>query len=321
MTKIHFKFLNFFCVISLLFSLACKKDNDDDIIADIPDFFVTSIIDEINADTIKSYVQWMQNYNSRFFLKNNRKQIANDIKDKFIQLGYADTRLDSFYLSADWNNTTYNTWQYNVIARLEGSSEPDNVYVTGAHYDCIVDEGDPFISAPGANDNASGIAGMIEIARVFKKKNFIPKHTIEFVAFAAEEYDLNGSKDYAENASSNNINIIMMLNNDMISYEPRSDPSEWTLNVMDYNNSSELRTKFVKCGKTYTCLQFIHDNEYNDVGDSFSFYENGYESVFIINEATEAYYHTINDVVGHYNFNYCSEVISITGALLIQENK
>jgi hypothetical protein len=317
--QIIIKFFCFFCLI--IFSTACKKDKDETVAGDAPDPVIAAFVSEINADTLKSYVQWMQNYESRFFLKENRKQIATDIKNKFLQLGYPDTRLDSFYLSAEWGGTNYNTWQYNVIARLPGNTSAENVYITGAHYDCVVDAGDPFTSAPGANDNASGIAGLIEIARVLKKKSFIPKNTIEFVAFAAEEYELNGSSDYVNKAYSSGTNIIMMLNNDMISYETEIDPASWTLNVMDYDNSSDLRTMFVKCGTTYTKLKFSHNNQYNADGDSYSFYSKGYKSVFIISDKEDTYYHTANDIISNYNFNYCKEVVSVSCALLLQENK
>ncbi|HNW89989.1 MAG TPA: M28 family metallopeptidase [Bacteroidales bacterium] len=317
MKKILKNIFLFSILLLQLFLLACKKDNDDDIVPDTPDAFVTAIEDDINADSIRANVQWMQNYTTRFFLNNNRKQIATDIKNKFIHLGYPDTRIDSFSLTADWNSTTYYTWQYNVIARLQGNSSPENIYVIGAHYDCMVDEGDPFTNAPGANDNASGIAGLVEIARVMKKHSFTPKNTIEFVAFASEEYELNGSADYANKAT----NIVMMLNNDMTAYEPNTDPTGWTVNVMDYSNSSDLRTMFVKCGKTYTALNFANDNEYNQDGDSYSFFDKGFKAVFIISNTEDSYYHTIDDVWNNYNYNYCKEVTSVSCALLVKENK
>lgn len=314
------KFYSYLLLI-VIFTFGCKKDKDETVVGDTPDPVIAAFVSEVNADTLRSYVQWMQNYQSRFFLKENRKQIATDIKNKFLQLGYPDTRLDSFYLSVDWNGTSYNTWQYNVIARITGSTSAGNIYVAGAHYDCVVDAGDPFINAPGANDNASGIAGIIEIARVLKKQSFVPKNTIEFVAFAAEEYELNGSADYANKANANNSNIIMMLNNDMISYETDSDPANWTLNVMDYDNSSDLRAMFVNCGATYTKLKFTHNNQYNADGDSYSFYNKGYKALFIISDKEDSYYHTTSDIVSNFNYNYCKEVVSVSCALLVRENK
>jgi hypothetical protein len=312
-TKLH-SILYSCCFLLIIISLGCKKDDIQ------KDDRVSLFTNEINADTIKAYVQWLQEKHTRFFLNDNRKQIATEIKNKFIQLGYSNTRIDSFYLSADWNGTTYETWQYNVIARLDGNVDPSKVYVLGAHYDCVVDEGDPFTEAPGANDNASGVAGIIEIARVLKKEAFTPKYSIEFVAFAAEENDLNGSADYAKKASDNGVDIVMMLNNDMIAYDPGSDPSSWNLNVMNYGNSKSLRTKFVQYGELYTDLNFTHSNTYKKDGDSYSFYNEGYKAIFIISDAEDNYYHTTNDIVSNYNYNYCREVVSVSCALVVQEN-
>jgi bacterial leucyl aminopeptidase len=303
----------------LLFVIpACDSDEETD--QDTQDAFVTNFVEDISANNLEQYTEWMQNKGSRFFLNDNHRQIALDIKNKFVQLGYTSARLDSFSLSADWGDETYNTWQYNVIARIEGSSNPGNIYVMGAHYDCIVDEGDPFDSAPGANDNASGLAAVIEVARVLKTQAFVPKNTIEFVAFAAEENDLNGSASYAQKAAAENKNIQMMLNNDMIATAMGSE-SSWTLNVMDYNNSSSLRSMFVKCGELYTTLNFSHDNSYNKDGDSYSFYNEGFEAIFIISDADDGNYHTANDISENCNFDFCREVSAISCALLVQENK
>jgi leucyl aminopeptidase len=305
----------------ILLSSSCRKEGIDDFPQGPPDEFVRQFVDELNTDTLEKNVQWLQSYNSRFFLNNNRKQIALDIVKMFIRFGYTDVRIDSFNMTATWNDHDYNTWQYNVIARLEGSAYPENIYVAGAHYDCISETTDPFLSAPGANDNASGVAGILEMARVMKKKGFVPESTIEFVAFAAEEYELNGSEDYADKARSDNLNIVMMLNHDMIANETATDPSDWTLMVMNYLNSAELRTKYVNCGKTYTKLNFSQYNQYNTTGDSYSFYKKGYKALFMLCNSTDQYYHTADDIADHYNFPYCREVTAVSLSFLVQETK
>lgn len=308
----------FFFIFLILFFLGCN--NDEEITKDSADSFVTNFVENISANNLKQTVEWMQNKGSRFFLNDNHRQLALAIKNKFIQLGYSNARLDSFSLSVDWDNETYNTWQYNVIASIQGSSNPENIYVMGAHYDCIVDEGDPFENAPGANDNASGLAAVIEVARVFKTQAFVPKNTIEFVAFAAEENDLNGSADYTRKAASSSENIVMMLNNDMVATATGSE-SSWTVNVMDYSNSSSLRSDFVACGELYTNLNFSHDNSYNKDGDSYSFFDEGFKAIFIISDADDGNYHTTNDIVENCNFDFCREVTAVSCAMLVQENK
>ncbi len=97
----------------------------------------------------------------------------------------------------------------NVIARLEGVRTPERVFVVGAHFDTVP-------GSPGADDNASGIAGMLEIARVLADSR--PASSVEFVAFALEELGLIGSRQYAQRARANGVDIIGMISLEMIGY-------------------------------------------------------------------------------------------------------
>lgn len=83
----------------------------------------------------------------------------------------------------------------NVIARIEGQSRPDDVYIVGAHYDSISER--PSMSAPGAEDNASGTAGLLALARLFAQ--YPPEATIIFIAFSGEEQGLFGSRAWLKN--------------------------------------------------------------------------------------------------------------------------
>jgi hypothetical protein len=112
-----------------------------------------------------------------------------------------------------------------------------------------------------------------------------------------------------------------MLNHDMIANETATDPSDWTLMVMNYLNSAELRTEYVNCGKTYTTLNFSQYNQYNTTGDSYSFYKKGYKALFMLCNAIDPYYHTASDIADHYNFPYCREVTAVSLAFLVQETK
>ncbi len=87
-----------------------------------------------------------------------------------------------------------NTMSYNVIAKLVGSQRPDEWYVVGGHYDSTSE--DPLIRAPGAEDNASGSAGVLEMARVFAENP--PAATVFFIFFSGEEQNLYGSKAHVE---------------------------------------------------------------------------------------------------------------------------
>jgi hypothetical protein len=103
----------------------------------------------------------------------------------------------------------------NVVATLKGATDPTRIYVVSGHYDSMCSSPiDAVCDAPGANDDASGTAAVIEMARVMSKYKF--DATIIFMAVAGEEQGLLGAAYFAENAKKNNWNIEAMFTNDII---------------------------------------------------------------------------------------------------------
>ena len=105
----------------------------------------------------------------------------------------------------------------NVVATLKGSQpeSTDRIYVVSGHYDSMCNSPtDGKCDAPGANDDASGTAAVLEMARVMAKYQF--EATIVFMAVAGEEQSLLGSTYFAEQAKQKNWNIDAMLTNDII---------------------------------------------------------------------------------------------------------
>jgi hypothetical protein len=277
---------------------------------------------EIKSDSLKAYVKWMEMMGTRFALANNHRQVAVSLKNKFISFGYTDTKLDSFQVSRTYNGTLYTQWQYNVIARLGGTVNTDSLFIIGGHYDNALRSGtgDPMITAYGANDNASGTAAAFEVARVMKKKNYEPRNTILFIAFGAEELGLLGSYSYANNASAGSAKIGMMLNSDMIAFEPSAVKTDWIVNLIDYDNSHDLRLRAEELLHKYTVLNHTNVNTYNKQSDSYPFSLKGYEAIFFFSNSSDPNYHTPSDVSGQCNFEYCAEVVKILCALLVDAN-
>jgi len=103
----------------------------------------------------------------------------------------------------------------NVVATLRGTADPDRVYVVSGHYDSMCgNPSDGECDAPGANDDASGTAAVLELARVMSKRKF--DATIVFMAVAGEEQGLLGAAYYAQQALEKKVNIEAMLTNDII---------------------------------------------------------------------------------------------------------
>ena len=311
---IFFLFLAAFGV----FAVSCKKQVDNE--KTKKEAEILKLTEEISVDSLESYVSWMQGLITRFALSDSHRSVAVNIKNKFMAMGYSNTKIDSFWINTTYKNVNYQQWQYNVIATLEGSSGSDSISVMGAHYDDILNTGDPFATVPGANDNASGVAAALEVARVMKKDNYVPKYTIRFIAFGSEELGLYGSSAYASYARTNLQNIRFMLNNDMIAYETDSVQANWSVNIIDYDNSHYIRTEAEQLCSRYTVLQSYNDNTYKAASDSYPFFKNGYKALFFFSDKMDPNYHTPFDYVENCNFRYSREIIKISCAFLADHN-
>lgn len=284
------------------------------------DSTIVSYIDYINADSIQSYMQSLEDMGTRFCLADNRREVAAWIKNKFISFGYEDTRLDSFLLNTSYNGSWYSTWQYNVVSTYEGHTYPDQVYVLGAHHDAIVpSSSNPFVIAPGADDNASGVAGALEVSRIMKTYGYVPESTIKFITFAAEELGLHGAWNYANNAAASNMDIKLMVNNDMISHCTLPE-SQWKIKIQKYSNSQWATNLAKYMINNFTMLGFVETTQSIQYSDSWAFYSNGYPAVFFIEDQFTPYYHTINDLVSTTNKDYAAEVVKISLGILIHQN-
>jgi hypothetical protein len=312
--------------IFLLLSLAalsilitrCSKDQDTEALR--KEALTKQINGDINADSLKNFVLWLQNLGTRFALSDGHRGVAVKIKNRFISMGYTNTKIDSFFINRTYKTINYQQWQYNVVATLEGELGSDSISVMGGHYDNILSTGDPFTIVPGANDNASGVAAALEVARVMKKNDYLPKYTIRFVAFGSEELGLYGSNAYAYDARTTLTRIRLMLNNDMIAYEPDNNSANWKVNIIDYDNSHFIRTKAEQLCTKYTVLSPYNNNHYYNASDSYPFFTNGFKALFFFSDKMDPNYHTLYDLVTNCNFDYCREVVKVSCSILIDQN-
>lgn len=300
----------------LILLTTCKKEGSEE---ELKEIVIRTLLQDISADSISNDVLWLQNMGSRFCLADNHRDVALKIRKKFRDMGYSDAELDSFWVVKTFRNVMYEQMQYNVIASIEGTDYPDSACVVGGHYDDILTTTDLTV-VPGANDNASGTAAVLEIARVMKENDYKPESTIIFIAFGAEEIGLNGSRNFAGNPNGFSGKIRFMLNSDMIAYETSSTSADWFINIMDYDNSHSLRHEAEAICNKYTLLNYTNDNTYNKQSDSYPFFTNGYKALFFFSGDSDPNYHTLNDVAANCNFAYCAEVVKLQCALIADKN-
>ena len=110
--------------------------------------------------------------------------------------------------------------QRSVMATIPGSDRAAEVVVLGAHLDSInqISHGTD-AKAPGADDDASGVAGLTEVLRALTAGNYRPRRTIKLIAYAAEEVGLRGSQDIARAFRNNKTDVVGVLQLDMTNFK------------------------------------------------------------------------------------------------------
>jgi Zn-dependent M28 family amino/carboxypeptidase len=185
------------------------------------------IIDEVSAERIEKDVRKLAGFGTRNTfsdtLSNTRGIGAARrwIKAEFDQISKnCNGCLEVFYqkdyvTTAMGNRIPKDAWVVNVVAIQRGTDNPNNMVMMSGDIDSRASDTMDFTTdAPGANDNASGMAGTIEAARVLSKRRF--KNSIIYVGLSGEEQGLFGGKGLAEYAKKKEWNVIGFLNNDMI---------------------------------------------------------------------------------------------------------
>lgn len=125
--------------------------------------------------------------------------------------------------------------QKSVILTIPGATLANEVVVLGAHLDSISlgrSEGD----APGADDDASGIATLTEVARVLLASDVRPARTVQFIAYAAEEVGLRGSQDIVRTYKKRGVNVVGVMQLDMTNYQG-SERDIWLMK--DFTNAAQ----------------------------------------------------------------------------------
>ena len=125
--------------------------------------------------------------------------------------------------------------QKSVILTIPGTTRANEVVVLGGHLDSIALGGNA-ARAPGADDDASGIATLTEIVRVLLAKDFRPARTVKIMAYAAEEVGLRGSLSIVKEFGKRRINVVGALQLDMTNYQG-SDKDIWL--IQDYTDAAQ----------------------------------------------------------------------------------
>src|SRR4030042_2529763 len=162
--------------------------------------FIRSVVDQISEAELHASVLDLQNFETRYDASEGNKAAGVYIMEKLKSLGLPEVSFDEF----SYYNELTGSFEAarNVVASQKGLQTPEKIIVLGAHFDSIsrhapdgrisaLDKENP---APGADDNATGVAALLAVARVLSSLE--PSLTIRFCAFSAEEEGIHGGAHY-----------------------------------------------------------------------------------------------------------------------------
>ena len=207
-------------IIILFFSFSLNYSQDK------IDNLVFEIISKVSKDNLEKDIISLANFGTRHTLSDtisNYRGIGAArrwIKNSFEKISYeCDNCLEVFYQKNYFKRNNIrlirDVWINNVVAIQRGYKYPNRYVIMSGDIDSRVSDPNDYESeSPGANDNASGMAGTIEAARVLSKYKF--ENSIVYLGLSGEEQGLYGGQGFAEFAKKNNWDIIGVLNNDMI---------------------------------------------------------------------------------------------------------
>jgi hypothetical protein len=188
---------------------------------------IKKMVSEISSENMEATVKKLVSFGTRHTLSDTKSSTRGIgaaqlwVKSEFdnyakLSNGRLTSEIDYFTIKADGRRIKNDSQLGNVMATLKGTDATDDrVLIISGHLDSRAsDVMDSTIDAPGANDDGSGVAAMMELAKIMCKREF--PFTIIFVAVVGEEQGLYGAKHLADKAKDQNWNVIAMINNDMI---------------------------------------------------------------------------------------------------------
>jgi hypothetical protein len=259
-----------------------------------PDPDIQVVINSVRQTRIQSYITHLAS--ETLWTRQAESQGAWDaeywLESQFRNFG--------FTVSRHYFNPTMSD---NVVAEIRGTDSPNEIVVVGAHYDSrSTNSRSTTLRAPGADDNASGTASLLELATVISEQSLSFRKTIRLVCFSGEEQGLVGSRAYARDLANAGANVIAMFNGDMLGWKQTNQPI--TLGMMNRFIDSELLAQANLITRDYVPTLPIGTTA-GCCSDQQSFTEHGFSAIGYFentaNSVVYPHYHQSTDLPQYIN--------------------
>ncbi|MEM2583431.1 MAG: M28 family metallopeptidase [Candidatus Thermoplasmatota archaeon] len=254
------------------------------------------IYDEISEEMLKYYLTKICDFGVRYTGRNACEDAEEWVYNEFLSMGLKVERF-KWQISGFEDN--------DIIATLPGD---EYSVIIGAHIDTTE-------TSPGADDNGSGVAGVLAIAKVMSKYRFM--HTIHFIVYSGEEVGAYGSYLHARHVYENNEKIIAVVNVDMIGYANTSKGGNYIRCFTP--ERARWIADFAKdvAEKYYEKIKMNVEIVPNYPGaDHQAYIDYGYDSVFFAHYDSYPYGHSLQDSIDKINFTYLTKATRFLTSLL-----
>ena len=271
--------------------------------------------DTISIENLKQHVRGIhfdRNPRTRYF---ELEQAGRYIEGELLKVGL-EVEADFF----QWEGRSYR----NIVAEKKGKIFPDRVFIVGAHYDAVP-------GSPGADDNASAIAVLLEVAKHIRPLSL--DSTVRLIAFSVEEYDGGGSAHYAQRAKNADEKILGMISLEMVGFTGSKQGYPRSLNPKNYPNAGDF-IGIVGNERSRGLLERVHQSfrahvpelpsecllvggngeemEEGRLSDHSPFWEQGFPALMVTDTAflRNPNYHLPSDTIETLNFEFMRKVAS-----------
>lgn len=276
--------------------------------------YIAALVAQVDAARVSGWIRDLVNFPTRHTLSPYNVEAAEWLRGQFQALGYTDVVFQDFKIKSDT--------RHNVICTKPGKTEPSKYLIVCAHYDSRMKSlGDATSVAPGADDNASGVAALLEIARVLFSTD--TTYSIRFCAFSGEEQGYVGASAYATFANAGGMQIPLLINLDMVGH-PES-PAIPTI-IVEHDIRNHVRTndapslafanQMTQAAADYTTLKTTLGPIYSSDYMPFEYF--GYVCIGAYDGAdAEPFYHTANDTIDKVDVGFGTEVTRMVLATVL----
>lgn len=258
---------------------------------------VTNMISMVSEFGIRNVIEKLSSYKNRYYKSDSGVNSQAWIKSHWEKLAASRTDVSVEYFN-------HKKWpQPSIILTIEGTKKSDEIVIIGGHADSIAGWfGRESVRAPGADDNASGIATITEVIRIAMDSSYRPQRTIKFMAYAAEEVGLLGSKAIATSFRGSNKNVVGVIQLDMTNFKGTQDLD--IVFMQDYTNDAQ--NKFLgKLIDTYVKVPWGYSKCGYGCSDHASWHNAGFA-------ASMPFESTMSDM--NNNIHTDRDIISISGS-------